>query len=108
MLEIARLGRIARHSPKAEALRATTRRRHAAALKSWQPSEHPRWLTEDVYLKQIQPTLRDATVSAIASALGVSLTYATDIRAGRRRPHPRHWLALAGLVGIWSGATFRG
>ena len=23
-----------------------------------------------------------------------------DIRAGRRRPHPRHWLALAELVGI--------
>jgi CRISPR-associated endonuclease Cas1 len=103
MLEIARLGRIATHSPKAEALRAATRRRHAAALKSWQPSEHPRWLTEDVYLKQIQPALRDFTVSAIASALGVSLPYATDIRAGRRRPHPRHWLALAELVGISPG-----
>jgi CRISPR-associated endonuclease Cas1 len=100
MLEIARLGRIATHSPKAEALRAATRRRHAAALKAWQPSEHPGWLTEDVYLKQIQPALRDSTVSAIASALGVSLPYATDIRAGRRRPHPRHWQALAGLVGV--------
>jgi CRISPR-associated endonuclease Cas1 len=100
MLEIARLGRIATHSPKAEALRAATRRRHAAALKSWQPSEHPGWLTEDVYLKQIQPALRDSTVSAIASALSISLPYATDIRAGRRRPHPRHWLALAQLVSV--------
>jgi len=100
MLEIARLGRIATHSPKAEKQRAATRRRHAAALKSWQPSEHPRWLTEDVYLNQIQPALRDCTVSAIASALGVSLPYATDIRAGRRRPHPRHWPTLAHLVGI--------
>jgi CRISPR-associated endonuclease Cas1 len=100
MLEIARLGRIATHSPKAEALRAATRRRHAAALKAWHPAEHPRWLTEDVYLKQIQPALRDSTISAIASALGVSLPYATDIRAGRRRPHPRHWESLAQLVGV--------
>jgi len=62
--------------------------------------EHPRWLTEDVYLKQIQPALRDSTVSAIASALNISLPYATDIRAGRRRPHARHWKALAELVGV--------
>jgi CRISPR associated protein Cas1 len=100
MIEVARLGRAATHSPKAEALRAATRRRHAAALKSWQPSQHPTWLTEDVYVKQIQPALRDSTVSAIASALGISLPYATDIRAARRRPHPRHWEALAGLAGV--------
>jgi CRISPR-associated endonuclease Cas1 len=107
MLDIARLGRIATHSPKAEALRAATRRRHAAALKSWQPSEHPRWLTEDVYLKQIRPALRDSTISAIASALSISLPYATDIRAGRRRPHPRHWQALAQLAGVVTGVPNR-
>jgi len=67
-------------------------------MKAWQPSDHPSWLTEDVYLNKVQPALGDSTVSAIASALGISLPYATDIRAGRRRPHPRHWLALAGLA----------
>jgi hypothetical protein len=40
------------------------------------------------------------TISTIALTLGVSLPYASDIRAGRRRPHPRHWLSLARLVGI--------
>jgi hypothetical protein len=34
------------------------------------------------------------------SALGISVTYAVAIRAGRRRPHPRYWEALANLVGI--------
>jgi hypothetical protein len=34
----------------------------------------------------------------IASALGISEPYATDIRAGRRIPHPRHWMILARLV----------
>jgi hypothetical protein len=102
MIEVARLGRVATHSPKAEALRAATRRRHAVALKSWQPSEHPRWLTEDLYLRKIQPQLKDLTVSSIALTLGISLLYATDIRAGRRRPHPRHWQALAEMVGLSS------
>jgi hypothetical protein len=30
------------------------------------------------------------------------LPYASDIRAGRRRPHPRHWLSLARLAGVSS------
>jgi hypothetical protein len=34
------------------------------------------------------------------SALGVSVTYAVAIRAGRRHPHPSHWEALARLVGV--------
>lgn len=30
----------------------------------------------------------------------LSEPYATDIYAGRRLPHPRHWLTLARLVGV--------
>ncbi|HVB57067.1 MAG TPA: hypothetical protein VNE63_11645, partial [Candidatus Acidoferrales bacterium] len=55
---------------------------------------------EKVYREQIQPKLATFTVSAITSALGISKPYATDIRAGKRVPHPRHWLALAQLVGM--------
>jgi hypothetical protein len=40
------------------------------------------------------------TISTIALTLGVSLPYASDIRAGRRQPHPRHWLSLARLVAV--------
>jgi hypothetical protein len=40
------------------------------------------------------------TVSTISTALGISEPYATDIRAGKRKPHPRHWLTLARLVGV--------
>lgn len=100
MREAAKLGRIATHSARAEELRANTQRQHAAAIKAWAPSEHPKWLTEAVYLKQIQPVLRNCTVSSIATILGVSLPYATKIRQGRSRPHRRHWQALSRLVGI--------
>jgi hypothetical protein len=39
--------------------------------------------------------------SAISTALGVSKTYAGDVRTGRLLPHPRHWKKLAELVGIF-------
>ena len=50
--------------------------------------------------KQVQPGLKEASLSQIVSAIGVSIPYASDIRKGRRRPHPWHWQALASLVGI--------
>ena len=100
MVEGARLGRIATHTPEAEALRGASQRKQADALRAWHPSDLPKWLTEAVYRNRIQPALETLTVSAIASAVGVSLPYATDIRKGRRRPHPRHWWPLAQLVGI--------
>jgi hypothetical protein len=30
----------------------------------------------------------------------ISKTYASEIRAGKSLPHPRHWLTLAELVGL--------
>jgi len=59
----------------------------------------PEWLNESLYREKIRPRLAAFTVAAIASVLEISKPYATDIRAGMRVPHPRHWQALAGLVG---------
>jgi CRISPR-associated endonuclease Cas1 len=98
--DVARLGRIASHTNEAEFSRAKTRQRHAAALKAWDLTTLPDWLTEQVYREKIQPRLRELTVPAISKALGISIPYATDIRAGRRRPHPRHWSKLATLVDL--------
>jgi CRISPR-associated endonuclease Cas1 len=100
LIEAARLGRIATHSPKAEALRSATQRRQAAALKEWKSSEQPAWLDEKTYTQRILPRLSGVTVQVIASALSISEPYATHIRAGQRVPHPRHWKSLAQLVGI--------
>jgi hypothetical protein len=43
----------------------------------------------------------------IMSALGVSVTYAVAIRAGRCRLYPRHWQALAKLVDSLAGCVTR-
>lgn len=98
MVEVARVGRAAAHSPEAEARRAVTKRRNDAAQQVWVASGQPAGIDKETYRQKIQPLLAKVTNSAIASALGVSLYYAADIRRGRSRPHPRHWRALARLV----------
>lgn len=106
LFELAKAGRVAAQSPEAQARRTETKRRQDAR-KGWLPSSQPDWLTSEFYLQRIQPKLAKITVPAIAAAIDVSLPYATDIRAGRRRPHPRHWQALTQLVGlspVWSTA----
>lgn len=96
----ARQGRIISHSREAESRRSETQRRHHAAERAWRPSDLPDWLNEKAYQEKIQPRLAELTVPAISKMLAISGPYATDIRAGRRRPHPRHWLALAQIVGL--------
>jgi hypothetical protein len=100
IVEIAKVGRIASQASGPQARRAETQRQHALARSAWQPSSLPPWLNEEVYARKIQPLLAGVANPVIMSALGVSITYAVAIRAGRRRPHPRHWQPLAKMVGI--------
>ena len=100
LIEAAKAGRVATIGVKAQALRSATQRRQAAVLKAWNPSDKPEWLDAKTYREKILPRLKGITVPTILSALVVSEPYATNIRAGRCIPHPRHWLALALLVGI--------
>jgi len=99
LIRAARKGRVASHSPEAEAKRGEGRRQHAAALRAWKPSDQPAWLNEEMYLAKIQPRLAEITVPTIRAALGISKGYATYIRSGKRNPARRHWATLARLVG---------
>lgn len=100
LIKAARKGRIASQSPKVLARLGEKQRSHRLAERAWKPEDKPEWLDDKAYVQQIHPRLADVTISNIALTLGVSLPYASDIRAGRRRPHPRHWLTLARLLGV--------
>jgi len=100
LVKAAEKGRTAAHTVQAEAKRGETRRRHAAALRAWRTSDQPAWLTEETYVRKIQPRLVRITVRAIRAAIAVSKSYATNIRSGYRLPHPRHWHRLAALAGV--------
>ena len=99
LVEVARAGRVAGHSPEAIAKEAATHHKHAQARAAWNPAMRPAWLTEQLFSEKIQPALAQASATAIAKRIGVSRWYAGRIREGYR-PHPRHWQALAELVGI--------
>jgi CRISPR-associated endonuclease Cas1 len=99
LVDAARIGRVAARSPEARAKHVASRRRHAAACSEWHESKQPVWLTSDVFSQQIQPLLVNIPNSAIRSRIGLSRWYAGKIRQGYR-PHPRHWLGLAELVGV--------
>jgi hypothetical protein len=100
MLDVGRQGRIASKSEESRARLSATQRFQQAARWSWDPASQPDWLTDAIYVKEVQPLLRNSSLSKIASLIGVSLMYASDIRRGRRRPHPRHCRTLARLAGI--------
>jgi CRISPR-associated protein Cas1 len=103
LVKAAQKGRLASHNPEAAAKRGKSRRRHAASLRAWRPAEQPEWLTEEAYRREIQPGLASVTVQTIRMALGICKGYATNIRSGKRVPHPRHWMELARLARIHSG-----
>ena len=99
LVNAARIGRVAARSSEARARHAESERRHAKARASWNASSQPAWLTGEMYSQKIQPLLAGVSTSAIRAQIGVSRWYAGRIRQGYR-PHPRHWLALAGLAGV--------
>jgi len=102
ILNAARLRRQNTHSPEARARNSETQRRQNAALRNWNPTEKPSWLDETTYKERVQPKLSRIIVRRIASALSISEPYALRIRSRRCIPHPRHWIVLARLVGIYS------
>jgi CRISPR-associated endonuclease Cas1 len=99
MVDAARIGRLTANGPEAQKKRARKARANALAQHSWKNSDQPRWLTTELFTKKIQPLLANVPMSVIRSSIGVSRWYASKIRQGYR-PHPRHWEALAEVVGV--------
>lgn len=99
LVAAARLGRAVAHTPEARVKEGQKQRQHAKARETWEPSNQPAWLTAKVYSNKIQPWLAKLSNSAIAKQIAVSRWYAGRIRKGDS-PHPRHWRALAELVGV--------
>ena len=107
---MARVALIGHSKPKTSRVKARiskTLSDHAVANSWWSLSSLPAWLNKEFYVQKIHPQLRTVKVREIAEAMRVSQSYAAFIPSGRRNPHPRHWQALAQLVGIASDSSSR-
>jgi CRISPR-associated endonuclease Cas1 len=100
MAQVALIGHMKPKSKKVKARISKTMSDHAVANTWWDPSRLPSWLNDECYVQKIQPRLRTIKVRDISDVMQVSEPYAALIRAGRRRPHPRHWEALGKLAGV--------
>jgi len=90
------LGRKEGNRPEHLAKRASTMRAHREQIAAWKPSGSD--ISRDIYMTQIQPALARISKTRIASALGVSQPYSSDIRAGKKVPHPRFFQILSNLA----------
>jgi len=100
LIALAKHGRVVAQNAQSQKKRSETQRRHEAAKREWRNSSDTSSIDRGKYDEEIQPRLAAVAIARIAATLDVCEPYAGDIRSGRRRPHPRHWQALAGLVGI--------
>jgi CRISPR-associated endonuclease Cas1 len=98
LIELAKAGRIVTLEAAAQKKRSATQRRHQAAKREWRESCKVALPDQKTYDNEVQPRLASITIAKIASTLGISESYAADIRAGRRRPHRRHWQKLTELT----------
>ena len=102
MREVSKAGRAAAQSPESQASRAETLRRNANAQREWK--KKGKSVSEEAYVRDILPRLPKLSISSIGTALSVSLSYAADIRKGRRTPHPRHWETLMQMLKGYSAS----
>jgi hypothetical protein len=95
----AETGVLPSHTDEAQDRRRDTNRRRQLARLAWEAGHGGSSPDVGWYSEQIAPKLAALSVTEIAGALGVSTSSASKFRRGLRVPAPRHWLALAGLVG---------
>jgi CRISPR-associated endonuclease Cas1 len=86
------------HTAQAQAARSASMKEQRMIEAAYEAAHgtdrDPAW-----YGAMVQPLLAAFTLPAIAKAAGVSTSAAAKWRSGRAIPHPRHWAALAELVG---------
>lgn len=84
------------HGGRAASKRARTLARHQEEAKTFEAASED-LPTDEVFVREILPTLQSIPIRAMAEATGLTRSYCSMIRKGRV-PHARHWPALAALA----------
>lgn len=86
------------HGGAAARKRAATKAQHAHARKEWAELGLDEAAERARFVEMVLPVLTGVSVARIASATGLSLRYASQVKKGLRVPHPVHFPRLEGLL----------
>jgi hypothetical protein len=83
------------HGGAAAERRGATMTRRTRELQQWNVS-HPRTIVDPaVFVREILPAIQAMLLSDLVSATGLTAGYLSQIRCGKKVPHPRHWPAFS-------------
>src|ERR1035438_8306402 len=85
------------HTPAASAARRQGMREMRAARAVWETDHKGQFHDPAWFEREVLPGLQVVSLTQIAKATGMSTSSASQVRSGKRVPHPRHWEALMGL-----------
>jgi hypothetical protein len=89
-----------RVTPEANEKRALANAERHRQNRHWVPGESLLQRDNDWFRLNVLPLLDAVLLSDMSKATGLSQGACSRIRSGKAVPHPRHWSALAELVGV--------
>jgi CRISPR-associated endonuclease Cas1 len=88
------------HGGDAGKRRGATQSRQQRERREWAAANPGASPNPELFRREILPGIQAVPLSELARATGLSLLYVSQIRRGRRIPHPRHWPSLALLLSV--------
>jgi hypothetical protein len=83
------------HSGEAREKRAASNVRRKRELREWEAEHGKDPIDRSMFEREILPAIQGVPLSDLVRATGLTHVYLSQIRRGRKVPHPRHWPALA-------------
>jgi CRISPR-associated endonuclease Cas1 len=80
--------------------RSAANAEHRLAQQRWELEHEGEVFDRDWYMREVLPGLQVIGLTVIATATGMSTSAASQVRSGRRVPHPRHWFALERIAAV--------
>jgi hypothetical protein len=86
------------HGGDAAIKRGRTMSRRRRELREWHASHGAGCVEPDAFQREILPLLGTVPISDLVRATGLTHGYLSQVRRGKKSPHPRHWEALRQAV----------
>jgi hypothetical protein len=63
-------------------------------LREWNAARAGTFADPELFAREILPAIQAVPLSELVHATGLTAGYLSQVRRGKKIPHPRHWAAL--------------